>query len=118
MLKPKDREIVTAQIPVHHQMTLSPPDHQETTNSSETGGSDEADSEMEALKKRQHPHQSLHDSYSYHPFSRGDDDQKKSSTVSSSSSSSTVGFQQKTKERAREMEMSSPESEAMVPIVN
>merc|ERR1719336_2464159 len=99
--------------PHHHQMMLSPPDHQETTNSSETGGSDEADSEMEALQKRQHPHQSLNDSYSYHPFSRGNDDQKKTSTVSSSSSASQQGI------RERGHEMSSPESEAMagIPIV-
>jgi len=112
--KQNQRQMVTAKIRVHHEMTLTPPDHQETTNSSgSTGsaGSDEVDSETEEFQHRQHPHQSLHDSYSYHPFSRGDDDQKKAETLSVSPS---------TKRRNRgtpineEREMSSPESEVMV----
>jgi len=113
--QPVRRQMVNTKMRVHHEMTLSPPENQETTNSSGSTGSDDVDSEMEELQHRQHPHQSLNDSYSYHPFSRGDDDQKKVETESESPSMRQKKKRSKNKTNTREM--SSSESEVIgVPI--
>ena len=112
------RQLLGSRIRTHHEMTLSPPDNQETTNSSGStgsGGSDEVDSELEELQRRQHPHQSLNDSYSYHPFSRGDDDQKKAETESNSPSKRGKEKRTKTtKVIEEEVMMSSPEGGPVV----